>query len=263
MTRYAAWLVYAAALVWSTWSVPVYAHMTVRVEGAVTHPGRLQLKDGARLSDAALAAGVTADAYPLGAAWLRPQSRRAQVRLKAGILYDLDALHRAALLRGNATQAKALLHLRDWVQGLPVTGRQRAVLAPRVVEDTAADNQPLAAGDVLYYPTRPTYIDVVGATEHRCRRTFHPLAGAQTYLAECPRGPLADRDWVWIIQPDGHAELHGIAQWNRSPAQPLAPGAMVLVPIARRLAVTVDPSLDSEIAQFLATQVIGRPGTTP
>jgi protein involved in polysaccharide export with SLBB domain len=257
MKRFA--LAIACALL-AACSLPATARMEVTVTGAVTHPGTLSLKDDARLSAAALAAGVQHDAYLLGAAWLRPQNRRPQVRLKAGIEYDLNALHHRALLRGNAQASAALLALHDWIASLPVTGREPALLAPRVVEATPAQNHPLAPGDVLYYPPRPRSIRVVGAVVHACRMAFRPLADARAYLAGCRGGMLADRDWVWVIQPDGHVSKRGIAAWNRSAPGPLAPGAVIYMPVTQQAADAVDGGMNRDIAHFLATQVLPGPG---
>lgn len=242
--------------------MPAAAHLDMRVEGAVAHAGTLQLKDGARLSDAALAAGVKPDAYLLGAAWLRPRNRAPQVRLQAGILFDLDTLHRDALLRGDAQASQALLMLREWLAAMPVTGREPAVLAPRVVEATPAENRPLAPGDELFYPVRPASIRIVGAVAHACMLAFQPLSDARAYLAGCARAAMADRDWVWVIQPDGHVSREGIALWNRSQPQPLAPGALIYVPVSQRIARAVDASMNRDIARFLATQMLPGPGAS-
>lgn len=257
MRRFAATF---ACLLLLACSLPAAARIEVTVSGAVQHAGTLSLPDDARLSDAALAAGVRRDAYPLGAAWLRPQDRTAQMRLKAGIEYDLGVLHRRALLRGDAESAAALAGLRAWIAGLPVTGRVPALLAPRVVEATPAENRPLAPGDALYYPTRPSGIRVVGAFAHPCRLAFRPLADARAYLAACAAGPLASRNWVWVIQPDGRVSKHGIAAWNLSAPEPLAPGALIYVPLAHKFAATVDDDLNRDVAHFLATQVLPGPG---
>ncbi len=249
----------AGAAIWLLWAVPACAAIDVRVEGAVAQPGTVQLADNARLSDAALAAHVRPDAYLLGAAWLRPSRVRGQTRLRAGIVYDFDALHRQALVAGNAQLARIAGKLRAWLAALPVTGREPATLAPRVVEATPAGNWPVAAGDTLFYPLRPSTVRVVGAVRAPCTLALQPLRPASAYLAACARDALADRDWVWVIQPDGRVFREGVADWNRSAPLSLAPGAMVYVPIEVRLTRGIDAGLDHEVAGFLATQVLAGP----
>lgn len=254
-------LILAAA--WSAFAPTVSARIDVRVEGEVARPGMLQLADGARISDAALAAKVQRDAYLLGAAWLRPANRTAQVRLKAGILFDLDTLHRAALLHGDIVAAQTWRQWREWIGRMPVTGREPALLAPRVVEATPARNLPLAAGDTLYYPPRPATIEIVGAVARPCHESFRPLADAGAYLARCAHSDLADLDWVWVIEPDGHVSRVGVAPWNRSAPTALAPGATIYIPVSPRRAKAVDAAMNRDIARFLATQPIALHGDRP
>lgn len=250
MTR--AWI----ALALATLTLPAVAGMTITVGGAVAHAGTLRLHDGARLSAAALAAAPLPNAYFLGAMWMRPRLIKQQTRWKAGVLYDLDALHTLALARGNLSLATTVRDMQAWLAPLPVTGRRvGALLAPRVVEATPAQNWPLAPGDALFYPVRPTTVRVVGAVAHVCTVPFKPLAQARDYLAVCATSAGADRDWAWVIEPDGNVFRRGIAMWNRATTPlPLAPGALVYVPISARTAHTIDPDFNRDIARFLATQ---------
>lgn len=239
------------------------AQVQVRVEGAVDHPGVLTLKDGARLSDVALAAGVRPQAYLLGAAWLRPSRFAAQQRLKAGILFDLDSLHLRAMQHGNTALADTVGQLRNEVSALPVTGREPALLAPRAVEVNATANRPLLPGDRLFYPLRPSSIRITGAVQSPCTLPLQPMQDAYRYLAECPRARHADRDWVYVIQPDGHVFRQGVALWNRSTPLALAPGATIYVPLSERVAQAIDTTLNRDLADFLATQPLSATGATP
>lgn len=244
-------------------SLVAHAELQAQVAGAVNHPGVLSLKDGARLSDAALAAGVQPQAYLLGAAWLRPSLLVAQTRLKAGILFDLDQLHLRAMQRGDDALSDTVGRLRDATAALPVTGRAPALLAPRAVETNADANLPLLPGDRLFYPLRPDTVRVVGAVQSPCTLTMQPLQDARSYLARCPSAHGADRDWIYVIQPDGHVFRRGVALWNRSTPLSLAPGALIYVPLSVRLVGRIDDTLNSDMADFLATQFLPGPGTTP
>lgn len=240
------------------------ATMQVEVSGAVSHPGRLELKEDARLSDAALAAKVQPRAYLLGAAWLQPGLVTAQTRLKAGITFDLAQLALRALQHGHRPLAETAGALRTWVNHLPVTGRTPALLAPRAVEVTADANWPLHPGDRLFYPVRPTTIRIVGAVQQACSVPLRPLQDARDYLSDCPKVPhAADPDWIYVIQPDGQVFRRGVAMWNRSPSMPLAPGALIYIPLPERAARVIDPDLNREVADFLATQVLPGPGAAP
>lgn len=240
------------------------ARMQVEVTGAVGHPGPLELKDGARLSDAALAAEVQPHAYLLGAAWLRADRVVPQVRLKAGVLFDLGQLGIDALKHRQTALATTASGLRSRLARLPVTGRVPALLDPHAIQVTAADNWPLHPGDRLDFPLRPATISIVGAVQHPCTVPLEPLQDARRYLATCPDiTRAADPDWLYVIQPDGRVFRQGVALWNRSAPMALAPGAVLYVPLDARAAHAIDPTLNHDIAAFLATQVLPGPGATP
>ncbi|MBD8897445.1 capsule biosynthesis GfcC family protein [Rhodanobacter sp. DHG33] len=240
-----------------------HAELQVQVKGAVDHPGTLTLKDGARLSDAALAAHVQEQAYLLGAAWLRPSLLVTQERLKAGILYDLDQLHLRAMQHGDTALSDTVGQLHTATAALPVTGRAPALLAPRAVEVNITANLPLLPGDRLFYPLRPKTIRVVGAVRSPCSLPLQPLQDASGYLAQCPSAYGADHDWIYVIQPDGHVLRQGVALWNRSTPLSLAPGALIYVPLSARAVSTIDITLNSDMADFLATQILPGPETMP
>ncbi len=238
------------------------AAATVQVEasGAVAAAGVQTLKDGARLSDAALAAKPLPQAYMEGAAWLRSGLLKPQERLKAGILFDLVSLRQRAQHRSQQGIAAFAERLMDMIKPMPVTGRQVALLDPRAVEVNAPENHPVADGDKLYYPARPSTIRVVGAVQHTCELPLVPLQSAAHYLANCVVAAEADRDIIYVIEPDGRVFVQGIALWNRSTPLVLAPGALVYVPLRARAIKPVDPTLNSDIAAFLATQLLPGPG---
>ncbi|WP_426690174.1 capsule biosynthesis GfcC family protein [Rhodanobacter ginsengiterrae] len=234
----------------------------VQASGAVTHAGQVELKGPARISDAALAAQPLPQAYMKGAAWLRPSLLAEQQRLKAGVLFDLGRLQQQARADGKQALAASSGALLQWIGALPVTGRQSpALLDPRAVEVNAPENHLLAAGDELYYPLRPAGIRVVGAVQQPCSLPLVALQDARLYLASCPPSQAADRDSIYVIEPDGRVFVQAVALWNRGEPQSLAPGAVIYVPLRESAARKVDATMNSDIAAFLATQVLPGPET--
>lgn len=231
----------------------------VELGGDVDAPGPMQLPAKARLSDAALAAHVRTDAYMAGAAWLRPSLKLEQQRAKAGLLFDLDSVKRQALKDGHDDLAQLAAGLATWLNAMPVTGRQVALLDPRAVEVNATENHLVGEGDALYYPRRPSTIRVVGAVAQSCELPLVALQDARQYLAGCAPSPQADADWLYVIQPDGRIYRQGIALWNRSAPMSLAPGAFLYVPISERQVHGVAPDLNHELSAFLATQLLADP----
>jgi hypothetical protein len=228
----------------------------VGVEGSVNHPGAAVYPSDARLSTVALAAGVDPLAYMLGAAWLQPTLQRDQLRLRAGLLYELGAIHGQAMVAGNLPLAKNSGALRALLSQLPVTGRRPGVnLDPDRLEVTPADDWPVHDGDRLSYPRRPTGVRVVGAVDHACTLPHVPMQDARRYLAACPGSAAAEQDLVYVVQPDGSVFAQNIALWNRDAPRPLAPGAWIYVPLKRSaIAGAADDSFNRDVADFLATQ---------
>lgn len=235
----------------------------VQLSGVVVKPGTITLQDHARLSDAALAAEPTPQAYMLGAAWLRPGLLESQQRLKTGVLFDLTSLRQHAQERGKQDLATIAGAMAAWIKSLPVTGRQSALLDPRAVEVTPSQNLPLANGDRLYYPSRPDSIRIVGAVRQACTLPLVPLKDARLYLPDCTSTQLADLDWIYVIEPDGHVFRQGIALWNRTESLLLAPGATIYVPLREHMVDAINPTLNRDVADFLATQVLSGTGATP
>lgn len=225
--------------------------LQVSVEGQVHQPGARTLPAGTRLAEVVLAARPTADAYLLGASLLRRHAQGEQVRMKAGLLYDLQALA-AGAATPPAVAARATV-LATWLDTLPASGRVRTELDPRRLEIDPASNHLLADGDRIVYPPRPTTIQVVGAVQAPCVLAHVPLRDAAEYLRECaPDAASADRDTLFVIQPDGEVQVLGIALWNRAAPQALAPGAILYVPLAPRALQALAPDFNRQLADFLA-----------
>jgi len=251
---------YCALALLSASTAALGAPLQVQLSGAVAHAGNITLKGHPRLSDAALAAQPLPSAYLLGAAWLRPSLQRQQLRLKAGVLFDLASLQQHARRQDRPALAALAGSLHDWIAPMPVRGRQPALLDPREVEVEASANLPLSDDDRLYYPWRPRTVRVVGAVQHPCTLPLVPLQDARQYLAACPSSAQADLDTIYVIEPDGRVFVQGIALWNRSAARFLAPGAVIYVPLRSRSIAPVDPGLNHDLAAFLATQLLPGPG---
>jgi len=238
------------------------AVLNVSAEGAVGRPGPAVYPSLARLSDVAQAVGVDSQAYVLGAAWLQPDLKRDQLRLHAGLVYELGAIRRKAMASGNDSLAENAAAFQAWVSARPITGRRPGVtLDPGRLEVTPADNWPVHDGDTLFYPGRPSDIRVVGAVDKACRLPQVPMQDARRYLATCPASRAADPDLIYVVQPDGAVFEQNIALWNRAEPRPLAPGAWIYVPFYRRaIAGAADDGFNRDVADFIATQLLSDEG---
>jgi hypothetical protein len=232
----------------------------VQIEGEVVHAGARDVPLGTRRSAALLIAQPSHDAYATGAALLRSRNLIPQTRLKAGLLYDLQTLTQ----QGGDTLVATAQALHDWLDAQPVTGREPNLpLEPRRLELDDNANKPLEDGDRFIYPQRPRTIRVLGAVKQPCTLTHVPLQDARRYLRNCPINAVAERDSLFVIQPDGQVQAIGIAAWNLTEAQSLAPGAIVFVPLAQRRVDKIDPDFNADFATFLATQLLPTQDASP
>ncbi|MBD8514410.1 capsule biosynthesis GfcC family protein [Photobacterium sp. CAU 1568] len=95
------------------------------------------------------------------------------------------------------------------------------------------DNNPALNGPfVLRFATRPNTVKVTGALKLPAGNTaeislpWQERQDAAGYLKQIQALAVANRDYVWVIQPDGKAEQHSIAYWNRQ-HKDIAPGAIL------------------------------------
>src|SRR5207244_403346 len=139
--------------------------------------------------------------------------------------------------------------LRDWLAGLPVTGRVPVTLAdPYWLEVNPAHDPVLAPGDEFVVPKRPRTVTVVTGTGERCALVHSPGREAIAYLEACRAGGGGRIDWAWLVQPDGRMQRFGVASWNAETQDEPAPGAWLWGD-------TGWPERFSErLAAFLATQ---------
>src|SRR5690606_9862005 len=184
----------------------------------------------------------------------RETAQAEQARQRAGLLHDLKLVAESRDVPPAVASRATTLHA--WVDGLPVTGRVPLEGNVRRLEVSLGDrNSLMASGDRLFVPQRPDTVTVVGAVQVPCQLPHVPDQDAAVYVRACPTdSQAADPDTLLVIQPDAHIAELGVALWNRSPAQALAPGAIVLVPFARPHIAHLAPELNSDLASFLATQ---------
>ena len=238
-------------------TVQAASPIVVEAYGQVRGPGPHTLAGNARLSAAALAAAPDEHAYFAGAALLRADNTAQQTRLKAGVLFDLETL---AALDDAPDIADAAARMAREFGALPVTGREPQLLQPRSLESDRPQDRSARPGDRLVYPSRPQTVTVTGAVTQPCAVPHAAMQDARIYRNQCELLPAASPDDLYVIQPDGRVTKIGIALWNRSARTPLAPGAVVYVPIAGSAVRSTTPDINEEAARFLATQVLDAPG---
>src|SRR5690606_41249138 len=119
----------------------------------------------------------------------------------------------------------------------------------------------LTHGEHCCVQERPASVTVVGAAGAACAHPHVAGRDARDYLSDwLMRRDAPDPGTIHVIQPDGQASAIGIAAWNRSPAQLLAPGAIIYVPLRRKVTAEVAPELERDMTIFLASQPLPHDG---
>jgi hypothetical protein len=210
-----------------------------------------------RLSQWLQEQSLPADSFILGLSWLVPEERALQSLLRHELLTDPEP----------TADPLSMQRLREWLRGMPVTGRVPIAFAEiRWLEVQPKRDPVLLPGHEVRIPGRPATITVVTEKGDHCQVAHAGGREGRDYLEAC--NVARSVDWLWIVQPDGRVQRFGIAAWNNEPQDPPAPGAWLWAPsrgsgfserfserLARFLA-SQGPALDSGTALELAPRVL-------
>lgn len=231
----------------------IEGQLHIRIEGQAKAAGLYATAPGTRLSEVMMAAQPSPRAYLLGTALLRQRARLEQARSRAGLKHDLRLLHETL----DPELKRTTVALLEWLDSHEPNGRvtlgvsNMYLMQARRMEDPTVEG-----GDILILPGRPETIKVMGAVVAECELPHRPARDALDYLRDCPIAPLADRNDLYVIQPNAHVQRLGIAMWNRADPQPVAPGGVIYVPLRETYLQTIDPNFNAEFAAFIATQAL-------
>ncbi|KAA8999580.1 hypothetical protein FJU31_08675 [Stenotrophomonas cyclobalanopsidis] len=245
-------LLMIAALLLGTALLPAncLAADLVRISGPVQNPGLHGDENDDRLAIALLEAKPTSSAFLPATFFTRRKAELEQIRLKAGVVHDLQALNSL----DNDLLRELSGRLRLWVDSMPVTGRVRILPYPRLMQLQPKLDPRIQAGDAVRFLERPTTIQVVGAVAENCTLPHHPLRSALDYTKDCAATKFADPDSIIVIQVDSTVQTLGAGAWNRADPQPVSPGGVILVPLAKKYLQTVDADFNADLAALIATQ---------
>jgi protein involved in polysaccharide export with SLBB domain len=220
---------------------PVYTDVdqgTVVVQGEVRFPGAFDITRGERLSQLLQqAGGLTQEAYPYGAVFLRKSAAALQ---KVGFEQSADDIEKQlamAVANANSTSSGPTGEAAAFLQGLvrqlhntKPSGRVTVIADPATLATHPEDDVVLQPGDFLYIPQRPSSVTVVGEVlnpgsyPQRADRTvddYIELAGGY--------GRYADDNYVYVINPDGSSRPVQSSLFHFG-SDRLAPGSLIVVP---------------------------------
>lgn len=228
----------ALAVSFALGSVPLYAQNSAKSEAPSkpkTPTGRLTL--GAWL----LAQKLPENAYLAGLSWRVVDEVPRQKALQLELLGMLAAR--------DSRSPDAFSGFRQWIGALPVTGRVNvAVPDPYWLRLNPARDPVLAAGHSIVVPPRPRTVTVVMASGALCRVNHAAGHEAKQYVNTCG---VEGADWVYVAQPDGKVQRHGIAAWNATAQDEPAVGAWIWAPPRSG---RWPEDFSEKLIRFLATQ---------
>ena len=226
----------------------------VTVYGEVMYPGRYSIEDGETLSSLLQrAGGFSPRAYPRAAIFTRERVRQDQQRqieemadrmerellgISANELSAALTQAESNLLKAEASQKQALVaKLRE----TKAAGRIATLIAqPEVLKGTAYDI-PLEEGDVLYVPSNPTTVQVIGAVlnptsfvfDKRLSHTqYIRMAGGYSTDASPARTYILKADGTAMrVKASARGETPWVKEFNGGKTVLVEPGDAIVVPV--------------------------------
>lgn len=198
--------------------------------------------------------------YAPATAWLSRSAMPAQQTLKSQVLFDLDIALKNK--KATAVELEHIQQLRTSVADMPVTGRVPLTsVNARWLQANPLKDPMLNGGDRVYrLLQRPDHATVIGGLrDEPCNVPVDPEQTVLKAVSAClPKpGPFATLpDTVYRIDADGRVSPLDIALWNRGPELAVPPGSRIWMPIPNLAQLSGNPTVDAEIAQWLATQVV-------
>lgn len=150
--------------------------------------------------------------------------------------------------------AAAINTLRQQIQTLKVTGRQRVNLDPDAVRVSERGNPPLQGNYTLWVGPQPTEITLFGAINHPGKQPFMPGRDIASYLAGQSLLSGADRSYAWVVYPDGRTQKVPVAYWNKRHVEPM-PGSIIFVGLSDSVWSRAPDQINADILRTLTQRI--------
>ena len=237
------------------WAVSSHA-VEVQLAGEGIKSTRIQLADGARLEQlvtqlpGATAGEVYWPASRISTPALDAQMQQDQAALVATLqqmMLSAESQHQPEL----AYNSRMVLQL---LSSLTVAGRLDAQLDPDWVRIRSELNPPLAGNYRLWLARRHPVVEFYGLVSGPDVVPLQPGQGVDAYLNSRELFSGADREWVYLCQPDGQVHRVPVAYWNRLHREPM-PGAALFIGFAEDVLPPHHADLNRRIATLIAARI--------
>lgn len=211
----------------------------VTLKGEVRRPGVYNVVRGERLSDLLVrAGGLTEVAYPYGAVFLR---KSVAAREQDGFIRaarDLESQLTVSLTRtvsekqsaNPALNYPAIRALVSDLRSQRALGRVSIVADPAVLATQPQVDILVEEGDVLYIPSRPATVTVLGEVMNSTSFPALPNMSVEEYINRAGGyGRYADESLTFVVLPDGTAR-QAEKSWFALSKDSIPPGSTIVVP---------------------------------
>ena len=213
----------------------------VQLEGEVTFPGRFRIRSGESLRQVLeRAGGLTEDAFPEGAVFLRESLREREQEqiavLARRMQADLDALSLERRDESNAESMRVGQSLLTQLLETEAVGRlvidlEQIAAAPPEAE--IIGDIELRDGDRILVPKRAQEVTVIGETQQNTSHLFQPGLSRDEYIQMS--GGLtrrADRKLIYVVRASGAVMAGNRSRWfGRDRSVEIRPGDTIVVPL--------------------------------
>ncbi|EMN5768111.1 capsule biosynthesis GfcC family protein [Enterobacter hormaechei] len=154
----------------------------------------------------------------------------------------------------DADDAAAITSLRQQLQAVKVTGRQKVNLDPDEVRVAENGNPSLEGDYTLWLPAQPSTVTVMGLLSSPGKKPFTPGRDVASYLDEQSLLSGADKSYAWVVYPDGHTQKAPVVYWNKRHIEPM-PGSIIFVGFADHFWTKAYDGLNADILRSLIQRI--------
>ena len=205
----------------------------VVLTGEFVRPGIYGIRRGETLSEVIRrAGGLTEQAYPYGAFFLRERVRQVEQQGFLRASRELNSSLAVAAVRRGVDPAAlvSLQQISEQLGQVQAIGRIVIEADPTVLQVRRELDTVLEPGDRIFVPKRPNFVSVLGDVLNPGAQQFIPGTKADEYIRQSGGFQRsADEDRVFVVFPNGRAQPLSLSAWNYSPVQ-IPPGSTIVVP---------------------------------
>lgn len=215
--------------------------LAVELGGEFTFPGRYRIRRGETLRQLVeRAGGLTDEAFPEGAIFLRESLREREQEQIDGLIERLESdLTSLSLESAETTGAETLStgrELLDQLRATEAVGRLVIDLERITLNYSAAVDVvdvELREGDRILVPKRAQEVTVIGETQQRASYLYQPGLTREDYI-EMSGGLTrrADKKLIYVVRASGAIVAGGRSRWlSRGSNTEIRPGDTIVVPL--------------------------------